>query len=197
MNSPTSPVVRDYATDFVSAIERSVKWRLLHPLWLDEIPKAHSYPKASDVLPAVCAAADFLQDQQGLTVDDVRLDCARYHFLVWLILKEEFGLTTFPTIGDVDIDGKPQWGTSIQYLKREARGANYHTSKFDAHVWLTTGDMEVVDATIFPYLSPQTFTRWSEFIHSSINPSRVVPDIRYRPMLVSPDILERLMQDVP
>ncbi len=180
----------DYFDAFKAATEKSVKWGVLESAIVRRVPEAG---RARDHLALVAR----LVDSNPLDSQAIRLSCGQIHSWLFKNLWAN-GAGCFLTVGDIEVSGKREYGTSYQRLKQELRGAHRDTDgPYPFHAWLTFPDMQVIDANYFIYkhhdLLPEPW-RWSEYVVCSDHPFAAGLDIKYIPMLVGrADLVDRMI----
>jgi len=131
----------------------------------------------------------------------IRLMCGQIHSELWRWLRAE-GVPCLVTLGDVEVSGKREFGTTYEQLELELRGALRDSSKpYPFHVWLTFPDGHIIDVTYFVYrhhdLLPVPW-RWSEYVVCSDHSFSRGVDTRYVPYLVGDaTMVERIIFDEP
>lgn len=131
----------------------------------------------------------------------IRLMCGQIHSELWRWLRSE-GVNCFVTIGDVELNGKREFGTTYELLEQELRGVlRNSTTPYPFHVWLTFPDLHIIDVTYFVYrhhdLLPVPWT-WSEYVVCSDHPFSRGVDTRYVPYLVGDaTMVEQIIFDKP
>lgn len=170
----------EYIEALKPAAAKSVKWGFLRSAEIRPFPEVG---KAADHLELV----GFMVDGNPMDSLKIRLSCGQIHS--WLFRNLQVaGVNCAVTIGDVEVDGKLEYGTSYQKLKQEARGAHRDGTKpYPFHVWLTFPDLHIIDATFFVYKYwdrlPEPW-KWSDYLICSDHPFAQDLNLRYVPMLV-------------
>jgi hypothetical protein len=184
-----------YMDLFLAAEEKSRRWGLN----LDRPPLTGQSgpPKASGhaltALPIIGRAVNSYPYRH----EEIRVQCAAIHLS--LLDDPRFDLDFELTIGDVEFDGRLEYGTDYRRLRQEVRGVHRDSEEpIPCHVWLTFPDMHIVDATFFPYRYPNELPSpwtWSEYLVCS-DPqhefSQRLP-LRYVPMLVGRTAVQALV----
>ncbi|MCP3105339.1 SEC-C domain-containing protein [Myxococcus sp. K15C18031901] len=131
----------------------------------------------------------------------IRTMCGQIHAELWRWLRSE-GVNCLVTIGDVEIGGKREFGTTYTQLELEMRGALRDSTKpYAFHVWLTFPDIHIIDVTYFVYkhhdLLPERWT-WSEYVVCSSHSFSRGVDTRYVPFLIGDaTMVERIIFNEP
>ncbi len=181
----------NYQADFQGAFRRSIKWEQIPKD--AKLPEQWDGPTAFDTLITIKGLVDSFPHQ----AEQIRTNCAGVHFdILRSILNTA---PCFLTIGDVFVGGKPEYGTSVQQLKREVNGSNKGTDKiFNAHVWLTFPEMGIIDATFYIYKFHHLLSepwKWSDHIICSGEQASAQLPLRYKPMLISNKVIMDIVSD--
>ncbi len=171
----------EYAAALRRAADKSIRWGLMKSADVRPLPE---FGRARDHLPFVGLLLDSDRYSDSLRI---RLSCAHAHSLLFKTLQMQ-GAHCVLTIGDVLVDGVPEFNTSYQRLKQEVRGAYTSTDKpIQFHVWLTFPDLHIIDATFYVYKYHEKLPepwRWSDFVICSDHPFADRLNIQYVPMLI-------------
>lgn len=171
-----------YFDAFKLAATKSAHWKTIPSLNLTRAPEAG---RAIDFLPIVGGMVDGPRAPTDL--QQIRVSCGQTHSWLWKNLVAH-GVLCYLTVGDVELGGKREYGTSYGKLKQELRGARRGSDDaYPFHVWLTFPDMHVIDANFYIYRYaerlPQPW-RWSEYLICSDHSFATTLELRYVPMLV-------------
>lgn len=179
-----------YAELFRQAEEKSRRWGLLPLGTPGNVPAGVT---ALGTLPTVGRAVDSYPYESL----EIRLHCAPIH----LSLHDDPRWTEprTLTVGDVEVDGKREYGAEYRRLRQEILGVHRDSEEpYPCHVWLTFPDLHVVDATFFVYRYYDRIPspwKWSEYLICS-DPRHVLSadlPIRYVPMLVGRAAVQALV----
>jgi len=128
----------------------------------------------------------------------IRLQCAAIHLT--LFDDPRWKSPCVLTVGDVEVDGQPEYRTTYEDLRRELRSGRRPTEEsVPCHVWLTFPDMHIVDATFFVYKYydriPTQWT-WSDYIVCSDPQHLFAADLplTYKPMLLGRQFVVKLVE---
>ncbi|MCY1014975.1 YecA family protein [Pyxidicoccus sp. MSG2] len=131
----------------------------------------------------------------------IRIMCGQIHAELWRWLRSE-GVNCLVTVGDVEVSGKREFGTTYERLELELRGTLRNSAEpYPFHVWLTFPDSHIIDVTYFVYkhhdLLPVPWT-WSKYVVCSDHSFSRGVDTRYVPYLVGDaTMVERIIFDEP
>ncbi len=183
---------QEYEAAFRSAAEKSQKWKLIGSVDLRPMPQ---YGRARDHLSALGAILD--TPEWNMNSLEIRLACAYVHSELFKFLWAN-AVPCVLTIGDVVVDGKPEFKTSYQKLKQEIRGVHTGTDKpISFHVWLTFPDLHIIDATFFIYKYYEKLPepwRWSDYVMCSDHEFTKNINLQYMPMLIGgPDLIDSMI----
>lgn len=187
-----------YAERFEEAEERTRAWGVDHGLAFDVL-RGLGTDFAMATLPTIGRIIDSPAFAH-FTFLDIRLHCAEIHRSVFAN-QHSYRAPCVLTIGDVEVDGKLEYGTTHEQLAEEMGGQHRHSnSSYPCHVWLTFPDMHIVDVTFFVYRyydQVDPGSRWSDYVICS-DPRHArgaTLPLRYVPMLVGEPCV-RAMVDV-
>ncbi|MCE7890297.1 MAG: hypothetical protein DYH12_11460 [Sorangiineae bacterium PRO1] len=179
----------DYETAFARAVEKSVKWNLVAPVGPLRAP---NLGRARDHLALIGRSILTL----GLGSQEIRLSCGQIHTWLFKNLRAN-GVQCILTVGDVEVAGRLEYGTSYQRLKQELRGAHRDSDHpYPFHVWLTFPDLHVIDASFFVYRFHDRLPaawHWPDYVICSDHPFSASLDLKYVPMLVGDDLVDRMI----
>jgi len=185
-----------YDEAFTEAMRKSLKWKAVDPRDLLVLQDGGS---AAEALPVVENTLNAFQRNFDYSVDLIRINCAGVHLDIAKALYQA-RVPFVITIGDVMVNGKPEYGTSYQYLKQELRGAHIDRGIYNYHVWLTFADMHVIDATFAVYKLaahhggpgiPEDF-RWADYVYISDRATPGGLDLAHKPMLTGHRLLSQI-----
>lgn len=101
------------------------------------------------------------------------------------------------TIGDIIFNGKPVFNATKDSIREEiARGPDTD-APLDLHVWLTFGNLQILDLTVIPSLLAKQIARPADFKDRVLvsTKARKTSKLQYKPILVYNDFL-RLIDDI-
>lgn len=152
---------------------------------------------AYDALPTIGRIVDSREFSVWDSLE-IRLHCAELHLSIFAN-QAHWGGPCVLTLGDVEVDGQREYGTTYPQLRQEIRGERRKASDtYPCHVWLTFPDMHVVDVTFFVYRYYERIPnpwKWSEYLVCSDPRHEVAANLplRYIPMLVGVHAIEALI----
>lgn len=90
------------------------------------------------------------------------------------------------TIGDISFNGKPVFGATRETIRNEIERGPNRDAPLDLHVWLTFGNLQIIDLTVIPSLLSKKIARPADFKGKSIisTKPRKSSKLQYKPILV-------------
>lgn len=90
------------------------------------------------------------------------------------------------TLGDVSINGKPVFNASRDSIREAVQNGVSADSPLDFHVWLTFGNLQILDLTVIPSLLNKKVVKSAEFKDKMIisTKPRKTAKLTYQPILV-------------
>jgi hypothetical protein len=128
----------------------------------------------------------------------IRLQCAAIHLT--LFDDPRWNSPCVLTLGDVEVEGEPEYGTTYDALKREFRpGRRTSKEPLPCHVWLTFPDLHIVDVTFFVYRFYDRIPHewnWGEYLVCSDPRHAFAADLplTYKPMLLGRQAVAKLVE---
>jgi hypothetical protein len=101
------------------------------------------------------------------------------------------------TIGDIMFNGKPVFGATKDTIRDDIARGSDTDAPLNLHVWLTFGNMQIMDLTAVPSLLSKQIARHADFRGQTLisTKPRKTSKLQYKPILVYNDFL-RLVDDI-
>jgi len=129
--------------------------------------------------------AEFLGDME-LSVEEVGLRCAPIHVALKPVVDEALGCSTLLTLGAVQFDDDVFFSPATMDIDALAHAGDYH-------VWLTLPSCEVIDLTLTSALYLKKGLDRSAAGVPLMMHAESQPRMRWSPLLVGDNVLERLL----
>ncbi len=180
---------RSYAMRMAEAAALAESMSLLAPESVDGADLS-----ADEIMPLAHNLIRFVQNHFDKPPEQFRGECGSLHLILSDNLTKNRIRHTL-TFGNVIIEGKPIWNTSIESIRNEAEGRSSPKAPLELHAWLTFPDMTVLDLTLWLFLNwrqlPIDFC-WEEAV-LAVDPANL--NLEYVPMIIGRQFGERLFSN--
>lgn len=104
------------------------------------------------------------------------------------------GIAHSVTIGDVEVDGKALYGTTLESLADDLKTGYDPSAPANAHAWITLPDGEVVDAVILHSIAKRKKRKPLKLIQSIYHSgAKQTEHINHLPLTVGVDYIEKVV----